>query len=81
MASKVEELIAEQRGAIEDKLAIAIEKRDGANREIKQLRAELAAAPRLHVPRRKKSPSEKLEELIASGEAREPLTAIDGTDT
>lgn len=55
MGNEIEELIAKRRGAIEDALAVAIEKRDVANREVKRLRDELDAAPRLHVKRRVKS--------------------------
>lgn len=51
---QIETAIAEARGHIETKLALAIAKRDEASEDIKRLRAELAAAPRLHVPRKYK---------------------------
>jgi intein/homing endonuclease len=56
--SEIEKLIAAERGVLEDALAVAIEKRDVANREIKRLREELDAAPRLHVRRSRKPKAE-----------------------
>lgn len=64
---QIETAIAEARGAIEKELALAIRKRDEAAEYIKRLRAELAAAPRLHVPRKYKKNEALMGTLVQTG--------------
>src|SRR3989337_1914380 len=51
----IEEMIAEERQAIESELAAALDDRDDANERVKAARAKLDAAPRLHVRRTRKA--------------------------
>lgn len=53
--NKIEEMIQAERDMIEKQLNEAIGRRDSANEDVKELRAKLDAAPRLHVKRRTKA--------------------------
>lgn len=78
MASKAEELIAAERAGIESELKQALEDRDEVNARVKRLRAELYAAPRLHVRRTRKARVASLME--DSGYSRAEAKAIVAED-
>jgi hypothetical protein len=78
MSSKAEELIAAERAQIEKALEAALAARDGANEMVKALRAELYAAPRLHVRRTRKARVASLME--DSGYSRAEAKAIVAED-
>jgi hypothetical protein len=82
MTSEIEKLIEAERGQLLDALAQAIEKRDVANREVKRLRAELDAAPRLHVRRTRKAQAPRLPsalEMYPQGIERDPVADLELT--
>lgn len=51
---EIEQLLRDNRAKLEERLKNSIERREQANKEIAEVREELAKAPRLHVPRTKK---------------------------
>lgn len=72
--NKIEEMIQAERDNIEKQLTEAIGRRDAANEDVKELRAKLDAAPRLHVKRNtKKSSKVTVEGMTAV------LTALDAS--
>ena len=74
----IEEMIAEERQAIESELAAALDDRDDANERVKAARAKLYAAPRLHVRRTRKARVASLME--DSGYSRAEAKAIVAED-
>ena len=79
--SEVERLIAEERAKIETALKAALAARDGANEMVKALRAQLDAAPRLHVRRARKTKAARVKSLVEdSGYTRAEAKAIVSED-
>ena len=74
----IEEMIAAERDMIGKQLDEALARRDAANADVKELRARLDAAPRLHVRRTRKARVASLME--DSGYSRAEAKAIVAED-
>jgi hypothetical protein len=77
---KIEEMIAAERDMIGKQLDEALARRDAANADVKELRARLYAAPRLHVRRTRKARVASLMEDSGYSHAEAKALVDEGMD-